>query len=182
VPAGFCLWDGDNDETSFARQVAPPAHWDLRDVIAIVSHQHKAVGSYDGHALAPSSPFQAARLGAVSGLLAIIMSGIQRRDLAAIGPAIEADALAMHGVMMTSKPSLLYWQPATVAVLHAVRAWRQEGIGVYFTLDAGPNVHCICEMGDAVEVERRLGDVPGVEDVLISGPGGGVRFVEYHLF
>lgn len=182
VPAGFCLWSGDSDETSFARQVASPEHWGLRDVIAIVSRQHKRTGSHDGHALAATSPFHEARLAAVVGLLSEVTSAIERRDLEALGTAIEADALAMHGVMLTSSPTLLYWQPATVAVLRAVRACREEGLKTFFTMDAGPNVHCICEPADATKVESRLWEVPGVEDVLVSEPGHGVRLVDYHLF
>jgi diphosphomevalonate decarboxylase len=182
VPAGFTLWQGENDETSFAQQVAPPEHWDLHDVVAIVSHEHKAVGSYDGHTLAPSSSFHAARLATVPETLATIQTGIRQRDLASMGPAIELDALAMHGVMMTSQPSLLYWRPETMAVLQAVRAWREEGLGVYFTLDAGPNVHCFCGAGDAGEVAQRLRNLVGVQGVLVSGPGSGVRLVDNHLF
>ena len=182
VPAGFTLWAGETDETSFARQVAAPAHWDLCDVIVVVEHRHKEVGSHDGHALARTSPFYAARLAAVPELLAVVRAGIENRDLAAMGPAVEADALAMHGVMMTSRPPLLYWRPATVAVLQAVRAWREEGLSVYSTLDAGPNVHCLCGAADAVEVERRLRNLPGVQSVIISGAGDGVRPVDYHLF
>jgi diphosphomevalonate decarboxylase len=182
VPAGFALWQGDDDASSYARQIAPPAHWNLQDVVAIVSHQHKAVGSYDGHALAVSSPFYAARLRAVPGMLDTVQTAVQKRDLPAMGMAVEADALAMHGVMMTSTPSLLYWQPATVAVLRAVRAWREDGLEVYFSLDAGPNVHCFCEPADAPQVEEGLRNLAGIQDVLVSGPGDGVRLVGYHLF
>jgi diphosphomevalonate decarboxylase len=182
VPAGFSLWHGDTDRDSYARRVAPPSHWALYDVVAIVSSQHKQVGSQAGHALAPTSPLQAARLAAVPGLLAAVRGAIERRDLAALGDAAERDALAMHGVMMTSQPSLLYWLPPTLAVMHAVRAWRQEGLVAYFTLDAGPNVHCLCGVGDAETLRRRLRNVAGVLDVLVSGPGEGVRLVEYHLF
>jgi diphosphomevalonate decarboxylase len=182
VPAGFALWQGDRDGTSFAKQIAPPGHWDLHDVVAVVAYEHKAVGSHDGHSLAPGSPFYAARLAAVPEWLAIVEHGVQQRDLAAMGPAIEADALAMHGVMMTSHPSLLYWQPATVAVLQAVRGWRREGLAVYFTMDAGPNVHCFCQAPDAPQVEARLRNLDGVRDVLVSRPGSGVRPVNYHLF
>jgi diphosphomevalonate decarboxylase len=182
VPAGFCLWRGDSDETSFALPIASPEHWDLRDVIAIVSHEHKRTGSHDGHGLATTSPFHEARLAAVPGLLSEVRSAIERRDLEALGSAIEADALAMHGVMLTSSPTLLYWQPATVAVLRAIRVCREEGLSAFFTMDAGPNVHCICEPADAARVESRLKEVPGVEDVLVSGPGDGVRPVDYHLF
>lgn len=182
VPAGFTLWEGDSDATSFARQVAPPEHWALYDVVAVVSYQHKVVGSHDGHGLAHNSPFHAARLAMLPELLATVRSGVQQRALVAMGQAIERDALAMHGVMMTSSPSLLYWQPATVSVLQSVRDWRQAGLAVYATLDAGPNVHCLCEAVDAAEVEERLQAIPGVTAVLSSGPGGGVRLVDYHLF
>jgi diphosphomevalonate decarboxylase len=182
VPAGFSLWKGDSDETSFARQVAPPGHWDLCDVVAVVAHEHKAIGSHDGHALAPSSPLYAARLAVVPELLKTVEEGIRNRSLALMGPGIEADALAMHGVMMTSRPSLLYWQAATVGVLQAVRRWRKEGLAAYFTLDAGPNVHCLCEAADAAEVEAKLRNLSGVRDVLVSRPGDGARLVDYHLF
>jgi len=182
VPAGFCLWEGDSDETSFARQVARPGHWDLVDVIAIVAYRHKTVGSLVGHALAPTSPLHQARLAAVPGWLRVVLEGIRERDLSAMGPSIEADALAMHGVMMTSVPSLLYWTGGTVEVLQAVRSWRRGGLEVYFTLDAGPNVHCLCEGTDAPQVERRLRNLKGVESVLVSGAGEGVQPVAYHLF
>lgn len=182
VPSGFCVWTGDSDEASFARQIASPEHWDLRDVIAVVSRQHKRVGSHDGHALAATSPFQEARLGAVPRLMSQARSAIERRDLGALGTAIEADALAMHGVMLTSSPALLYWEPATIDVLRAVRACRESGQETYFTMDAGPNVHCICEKANAAKVASRLRNVSGVEDIMVSGPGNGVRLVDYHLF
>jgi diphosphomevalonate decarboxylase len=182
VSAGFVLWSGRTDAESFGRQVAPPEHWDLRDVVALVAYEHKAVGSRDGHRLAPTSLFYQARLAAVPDRLARARRAIETRDLAALGAEMEADALAMHGVMWTSQPTLLYWQPGTVAVLQAVCDWRAEGLGVWFTMDAGPNVHCFCEAADAGEVEARLRNVSGVLDVIVSGPGAGVRLVEWHLF
>lgn len=182
VPAGFALWEGDTDATSLAHQVAPPDYWDLHDLVAIVSHKHKRIGSHQGHELASTSPFYPARLAAVPELLATIHSGLQARDLATMGPAIEADALAMHSVMMTSDPSLLYWEEGTMAVLQGVRAWRRSGLEVFFSMDAGPNVHCFCERADAATVESGLRALPGVQDVLASGPGSGVRLVDYYLF
>ena len=84
--------------------------------------------------------------------------------------------------MMTSRPALYYWTPVTMAVIQAVQSWRAEGLPVYYTIDAGPNVHLICEAADADEVEMRARDLPGVLDILVSGPGGPARLVEEHLF
>jgi diphosphomevalonate decarboxylase len=104
------------------------------------------------------------------------------RDFAAMASVVEADALAMHAVMMTSQPPLIYWQPATLAILHGVRAWRAEGLPVCFTIDAGANVHCLCEATTAEEVRRRLSAMAGVQEVLSVSPGGATRLVTEHLF
>ena len=171
------------DSRSVAHQMHDESHWALRDLIAIVSASAKRISSSDGHRLAATSPFTAARTRCVSDWLATVRRAVADRDLALLGPILELDALAMHGVMMTSAPSLLYWQPGTLEVLHAVRAWREEdGLPVYFTIDAGPNVHLICEAETAPAVERRLRALPAVRRVLTSRPGPGPQFMEEHLF
>ncbi len=170
------------DSRSVAHQMHDESHWALRDVIAIVSEGAKRVSSSSGHRLAATSPLNAARTACVGAWLETVRRAISERDISLLGPVLEADALAMHGVMMTSTPSLLYWQPGTLEVLHAVRAWREEGVPVYFTIDAGPNVHLICEVEAAAEVERRVGALPAVQRVLMSGPGTGPLLLDGHLF
>ena len=170
------------DSRSVARQMHDESHWALRDVIAIVSAGAKRVSSSSGHRLAATSPLNAARTACVGAWLETVRRAIAERDISLLGPVLEADALAMHGVMMTSTPSLLYWEPGTLEVLHAVRAWREEeGVPVYFTIDAGPNVHLICEADAAAEVERRVGALPSVRRVLTSGPGTGPELLDGHL-
>ena len=171
------------DSRSVARQLHNEDHWALRDVIAIISAGAKRVSSSSGHRLAATSPLNAARTRRVGEWLETVRRAIAERNLSLLGPILELDALAMHGVMMTSAPSLLYWQPGTLEVLHAVRAWREEeGVPVYFTIDAGPNVHLICEGETAAEVERRVGALPAVRRVLTSGPGTGPQLLDGHLF
>jgi len=88
----------------------------------------------------------------------------------------------MHAVMMSSRPPLYYWTPETMAVIQAVQGWRADGVPVYFTIDAGPNVHLICEAANAAQVQARACTLPGVLDILASAPGGPARLVEEHLF
>jgi diphosphomevalonate decarboxylase len=179
VPGGFVLWDacgadaGDDDDCSFGRTLAPPNYWDLRDVIAIVELAHKATSSTQGHALADTSPLQTARVASTPARLERCKTAILARDFPALAEVIEQDALAMHAVMMTGTPSLLYWRPATLAVMHSVRAWRANGLAVAFTIDAGPNVHCICPAETSAQVEHLVRAIPGVERVLVSGVGEG---------
>jgi diphosphomevalonate decarboxylase len=95
-----------------------------------------------------------------------------------MGPIIEEDALIMHAVMMTSHPPLYYWTAATMAIIQATQQWRAEGLPVYFTIDAGPNVHLICEAVHAEGVISEARKIPGVKDVLSSGPGGPAKLIE----
>jgi diphosphomevalonate decarboxylase len=183
VPGGYVEWQaGADDASSYAFSIAPPGHWPLRDLIAIVDTAHKDVGSTQGHRLADSSPLHAGRVASVPDRLARVKAAILERDFAALAPVVEADALAMHAVMMTSDPPLIYWQPATLAILHALRAWRAAGVPVCFTIDAGANVHCLCEISAAPEVQRRLESIPGVKEILTATPGGSARLVPDHLF
>ena len=172
---GFVEWEqGHDDVTSVAHQIYAEDHWDLRDIVAVISSEEKKVSSAGGHLLALTSPLAQGRREHVDGWLAEVRRAITERDIARLGPVIELDALAMHSVMMTSNPSLLYWQPGTLTILHAVQRWREDdGLQAYFTIDAGPNVHLICEADTAAEVETRLAQLPGIERVIVSQAGPG---------
>lgn len=175
IEGGFVWWHAGEDHTSsFAEQLAPLGHWALRDLVAVVATEEKAVGSAEGHTLAATSPFLSTRLSEVARQLPLARRAILERDLATLGPIIEADALAMHFVMMSSRPPLFYWAPATITLIKATQRWRAAGLPVYFTIDAGPNVHLICEAIDAPAVERELRTVPDVLDVIVAAPGPGV--------
>ncbi|NPA92703.1 MAG: diphosphomevalonate decarboxylase [Chloroflexi bacterium] len=178
VPGGFVEWlPGTGDEDSYAISIAPPEHWALMDCVALVSTDHKAVGSSQGHRLAEKSPFQAVRVADAPRRLDVCRDAILKRDFEALAEVVELDCHMMHAVMQTSSPRLLYWEPATVTVMQAVRRWRQEGLPVAYTIDAGPNVHVLCPQGAQEEVASRLRALPGVQDVLTAGPGGPARVV-----
>lgn len=179
IPAGFTEWQMGqraSGEDSIAITIAPPDHWDLVDVIAVLSAAHKATGSTEGHGLADTSPFQGARVTGAPARLTRCRAALLSRDFVAFADVVEEDAVAMHAVMMTSHPPLLYWEPLTVAILHAVPRWRAEGLPVCFTIDAGPNVHCLTLSAHVAEVEQRLRAL-GVSQLLAAAPGGAARLI-----
>ncbi|MEW6284691.1 MAG: diphosphomevalonate decarboxylase [Chloroflexota bacterium] len=178
IPSGFVEWQaGTGDEDSFAFSIAPPEHWQLVDCIAIVSAAHKKTGSTEGHALAPTSPLQAARVADAPRRLDLCRSAILNRDFDAFAAIVELDSDMMHAVMMTSSPALHYWQPASLSVMQAVRQWRGEGLPVCYTVDAGPNVHVLCPQTEAQVVERKLREIAGVSNVLVAKVGGAAKIV-----
>lgn len=179
IPAGFAHWRNDGtDAGSYAVSVAPPQHWALADVVAVVSTGRKRVSSADNHLLVQSSPYLPVRLGEVPGRIEQTLAAIRDRDLNLLGEICEADAVSLHVIAMTTQPPTFYWQPGTLAVIQALHQWRSEGLNGYFTIDAGPNMHVICDQQDAPEIERRLQSLPEVQFTIVNGPGEGVRVLD----
>ena len=82
VPGGFVEWQvGLGDEDSYAFSIAPPEHWALADCIALISQEHKDVGSRDGHLLADTSHLQAARVEDTPRRLSLCRRAILERDI-----------------------------------------------------------------------------------------------------
>lgn len=178
IPAGFVEWHvADTHDHSYAESVAPPDHWDLVDVIAIVSEQHKKTTSQAGHPTAKTSDLQDARVANARNRLEIVRNAILNRDFPVFADVVEEDSNLMHAVMMTSKPPLFYWKPVTLTIMEKIRDWREEGLNVCYTLDAGPNVHCICIRKDAEIVRQRLTEISGVMEIRLAGAGGAAQIV-----
>jgi len=176
VPGGFVEWEaGSGDQDSFAVSIAPPDHWDLVDCIAVVGTEPKSTGSSQGNMLAGTSPLQAARVEDAPRRLEICRNAILKRDFEALAEIVELDSNLLHAVMMTSRPALFYWKPATLAVMQAVRQARSAGMPICYTLDAGPNVHVITPLTEANQVTGLLHDLLGVQDVLKATVGGPAR-------
>ena len=179
IPGGFVEWHmGTDDEDSYAVSIAGSDHWPLVDCIAIVSEAHKKTGSTEGHAIASTSPLQAARLADTPRRLELCRRAILERDFEALTTVVELDSDMMHAVMMTSNPALHYWMPASLDVMNTVRSWREQNVAACCTVDAGANVHVLCLEKEAQEITRRLRAIPGVKDVLTAGVGGSAKLVE----
>lgn len=176
---GFVQWNAaDTDEDCYAEPIAPPDHWELHDWIAVVSKEEKSVGSTRGHELAASSPLQPARVQHAALRLDECRRALIAKEFAALARVVELDSDMMHAVMMTSSPPLQYWLPATIQVMRRVRQLRADGVPVCYTLDAGPNVHCLCPPDHAEEVAGQLRGITGVTELLHATPGGPAQSVD----
>ena len=182
VPGGFVLWRaGTGDEDSLATTVFDPSWWDLCDLCVVLSTATKAIPNRQGHALAAVHPFMAARQELLPGRLAAMTSAIAARDLDTLGPLVEQESLEVQALTTSSTPACLYMEPSTLAFVHAVRRWREDGLAAYLTLDAGPNPHLLCEGRDAGALLERIDRLAPGATVLCNRPGPGVTLVEDHL-
>lgn len=178
VFGGFAEMLADGDDPHAVPLLAP-GDWPLAVVIAIVDAGAKSTGSTEGmRHTAATSPYYRAWLDTVAADLPAMRAAIAARDLAAAGELAEANCLAMHGVMLAARPGLLYWRPATLALLAAIRDLRADDLPVYATIDAGPQVKALCLPENAERVAVELADVPGVAATRISGLGPGVHPID----
>jgi diphosphomevalonate decarboxylase len=182
IPGGYVEWvAGTDHESSYAETIAPAEHWNLIDLVAVVSEAHKEIGSTGGHSLAGTSPLQEARVSDTDRRLSLCREAILARDFEALAAIAELDTLMMHAVMMTSTPSLIYWSPDTIRIIKATQEWRRRGTPAFFTIDAGPNVHVLTTPEYAQHIRERLLDMQGVANVITGTPGGPARLLENHL-
>jgi len=146
----------------------------VRMVIAIVGGgAPKAHGSRDAmEHTAATSPFYRAWIDQVPADLAAAEGALAAGDLAQLGTIAEANALAMHASALAARPAIVYWQPATLALLAEVRALRDRGHAAWATMDAGPHVKVLTSIDEAEAIATALRAVPGASEVTISGPGG----------
>jgi diphosphomevalonate decarboxylase len=126
---------------------------------------------------AETSPLYRAWLDVVPHDLAVAEGALAAADLPALGAIAEANALAMHASAIAARPAIIYWQPPTLALLALVRDLRARGASAWATMDAGPHVKILTTLDEAEAIADAVRRVPGVTDVLISGPGPGAGTV-----
>ena len=88
--------------------------------------------------------------------LRLLRKAIDDQDFHSLGQTAESNALAMHATMMASVPPILYWHPETVCIMHKIWKLRQDGLGVYFTMDAGPNIKLLFLKKDAQSIRQHI--------------------------
>lgn len=183
IPDGICEWlDGETTETSYAVSLYPPAYWDICDVVAVVSEGRKDVATTAGMKLAQKSPFFETRLSHMKEKIAACKSLLAEKNFHAFGALIEAEALELHAIMLTSTPSLIYWTPGTLRIMKLCKIWRSEGVAVYFTINTGQDIHLICEKPTVERVKKKLAEIDNVKNIIINSSAPGAHLIDQHLF
>ncbi len=159
--------------------LAAPADWPLTVTVAVTAATAKSVSSGDAmNRSRRTSPFYGAWLARQEADLAAARAAVAARDIEALGAVAEQNCLKMHSVMWTSRPSIVYWNSATLACLETVRDLRRQGQPVFFTMDAGPQVKVVSLPEAAGTVADALAATPGVIETLQSGLGDGARLAD----
>jgi len=162
-----------------AQSLAAAEHWPLEVVVAITRQEAKDVSSTEGMERSRiTSPFYNQWLRSAGDDYAEASMAIAQRDFEKLAAIAELSCLKMHSLMLTSRPTLSYWTPASVACMDRVRELRSQGEAVFFTVDAGPQIKAVCLPESRAAVAKALADVPGVLEILCSPLGEGARIID----
>jgi diphosphomevalonate decarboxylase len=155
---GYVMWAAGGSPTEQSvSQLYQADHWDLADIIVVLSDDEKKVSSSEAHLAAWGSPLFHIRLAGLSQRFQILNEALKGRDLEKLGAVIEDDALEMHAVAMTGTPPVCYLNTDTQNLLAWVRHERSAGrFNGWFTVDAGPNVHVICRSQDSKDLSNHI--------------------------
>ena len=170
---GFVELENTGSDISL-RCLRPADEWPLRVVVAVTTAAQKPVSSTEAMELSrKTSLFFARWVEQQEDDLAAARTAIASRDFSLLASISEHNCLKMHSVMWASRPPVVYWNSATLACMQAVRELQSRGVAVFFTIDAGPQLKAVCEVDDEAAVRGALGEIDGVEDILVTGLGAG---------
>jgi len=168
----------ENDE-DYAIQLEPAEYWDLRLFILVTSKEKKSIGSTEAMKVcADTSPFYGKWIEHSHHDLEIMRKAIRLKDFELLGTLAEHNAIKMHSVIMSSNPPIIYWNKMTIELMHYIQKLRREGLQVYFTIDAGPQIKVITLPAHMAELKNKFKEFTGIEEIIESKLGPDVRLSE----
>lgn len=156
---GFVEWHrGESDDglDSYAEPIKTlfPS---LRLGLLITSDAVKSISSREAMLHCQSTSFAYSQWPAqVAGDLQTIKQAIQDQNFTQLAQTSESNALAMHAIMLSARPSVLYWNTKTHEAIQKIWQLRKEGLPVYFTQDAGANLKLLFEVDHAADVKTHF--------------------------
>lgn len=169
----------DDGSDAFAQCLHEPEYWPLKVVVAVVDEGPKAVTSTGGMmSSAKTSAFYPQWVSSHADDLRLARLAVQDRDFEKLASVSEASCLKMHAVMMAGAPALIYWRPGTIQIIDTLRELQRSGIGVFFTIDAGPQVKAVCLPQHCDQVNAALSSLDCVSRTMVTGLGPGAYLEE----
>lgn len=175
---GFAELANDGDQISL-RGLLEPEDWPMQVVVAITDSGPKPVGSTEAMEISrQTSPFYESWVADQDKDLAIARDAIVAKDFMSLTAIAEHNCLKMHSIMWASRPPTVFWNAATMRCLQTVRRLQGDGVKVFFTIDAGPQVKAVCLPEYVDDVRAALQGTDGVKEIMTTGLGAGSRLIE----
>lgn len=149
---GLVVWgatpvvSGSADEYAVPYPVSEihPIFRDFNDWVMLIHEGQKSVSSTVGHGLMNGNPYAQVRFAEAAKNFFTLQEILKNGDMDGFIKLVEHEALTLHAMMMISDPAFILMQTGTLETIHKVWDFRREtGLPLFFTLDAGANVHLL---------------------------------------
>lgn len=165
-----------------AEQLYDENYWDLRLLILVTSTKEKELGSTDGMNLsAKTSPYYRRWVQSTVGDIGEMTNAIAKKDFEKVGELAEFSCLKMHALAMSANPGIIYWNGHTVDLINKVRELRKSGLGIFFTIDAGPQVKVLCLPSDVKKAQKEFENMSGIKQIIHTSIGPSAYIVGENL-
>ena len=154
---GFVEWHAGSESDGSDSYAEPiQTEWsELRIGLLVLEAGKKPISSREAMLrTVKTSPLYDAWPGKVDADIRDLRDAIRVKDFDKLGAAAESNALTMHATMMAAWPPVVYWLPESVSAMHQVWQCRRDGLPLYFTMDAGPNVKLLFQAHDEDRIRR----------------------------
>ena len=180
LDGGFVIWKKGKEidgSDSYAQQLFDENHWkEFCVLVVVVCDKSKKISSRDAmQTTVKTSPSYQDWLDKSEKRIIDIETAIKNKDFRMVGKLAEDDCLDMHRTMQDSRPSINYWQPATLKIIQLVRDLRAEGVDCFFTIDAGANVKILCLNKDVNFIQSRVKEFKEVKNTILCRVGKGAH-------
>ncbi|MCL1665522.1 diphosphomevalonate decarboxylase [Elizabethkingia ursingii] len=121
-----------------------PVFKNFNDWVLLIHEGEKSVSSTVGHGLMKTNPYAERRFQEAHENFATLKDILKTGDLEGFIKLTEHEALTLHAMMMMSDPAFILMKTGTLEVINKIWEFRRiTGLPLFFTLDAGANVHLL---------------------------------------
>ncbi|MFP4364450.1 MAG: diphosphomevalonate decarboxylase [Spirochaetia bacterium] len=161
--------------SKYAKQIGDSEFWpELRIAVLITQKTKKSISSRDGmYRARETSPFYNQWIENSEGIFCQAKKALLEKDVEKLGECMRKSYLSMFGTMFTADPPVFYWRGESVELIHRCQALRSAGIGIWETMDAGPQVKAVFTENDEEKIRMAFSDLAERGQLLITRPGGG---------
>lgn len=159
---GFVEWQAgiaEDGMDSYAGQL--PVQWpELRIGLLLINPKAKKISSRAAMKQTRlTSPFYKVWPDKHQADMLLLKQAILEQDFDLLGTTTESNALAMHALMQTATPPIFYSESGSFAAQEKIWNLRQQGLKIYFTQDAGPNLKLLFLEKEQQEVHKHFPDL-----------------------
>jgi diphosphomevalonate decarboxylase len=163
---GFVKWQqGKRSDGLDSHGIPLNINWpELRIGLLILSSQEKSLSSREAmqRTIDTSKKYQNWPLQVHDDLVQLEWA-LDTQDFELLGKIAESNALAMHATMEDAHPPVHYSSADTLAARGVIWKCRKDGIPVYFTQDAGPNLKLLFLEEDQANIITRFPSIDVID-------------------